>query len=214
MNHYRFLVLISFVLSLSSCVSTANTLKTEEKKNKVFRNELFGLEVDILDKWVIQSAEQIDSLREKGTDIVAGDDQRKRDQIKASAQSSMNLLTVFQYPIGTVADFNASYTIVAENLAPFPGVKTEAEYLSSVKFILSKAQVVYEFPEPDFKKEILGGKDFYTLNAIVKYGFYEIKQKYYTRISNGFVLSFIISYMHDSQKADLDRMLTSVQFSK
>lgn len=183
------------------------------EKNK-YLNSFFGMELTVPDNWIVQNKEQTENISKMGKKMVAGDDENLQAVIEASEINTANLITVFQYEVGTAVDYNPGFMLVAENIKNAPGVKTGGDYLFQTRKILKQAQVSYNYIDNNFTKLSLDNQNFYLMNCSIDYSGIRIKQKYYSTIVNGFALTAIISYMTDEQKDSLEKIINSIKFSK
>ncbi|MBN1501823.1 MAG: hypothetical protein JW982_16820 [Spirochaetes bacterium] len=218
-----FFLLLTGFISANAVSQEMNTADAEKKDigfdygsidSNIYKNSFFSLTASIPEKWFVQSKETTQMLIEKGKDIVAGDDENMKAVIRASDVNTAYLLTVFQNELGTPVEYNASFMIMAENLKLYPGIKTGKDYLFSARRLMNQSQIKYDHLDEDFEKRSIGGKEFYLMNALIKYAGLDIKQTYYCTTLNGFALNVIISYVTDEQKAILDKFVSSIRFNK
>ena len=219
------LVLVT-LLSITGCSkgksseSSTNTIKPTSTKvttGKVeglsYTNEFFGLSIQIPDKWAVQDKQSVDEMQEVGKDAVAGDDKELKKALDESKNTSLNLLTVFQHPLGSNITFNPSFVSIAENVSQFPSIKTGKEYLEGTKEILKKAQVEYVFGK-DIYEEKIDGISFNVMELSVTVNNIKIFQKYYSTITNKYSLNFIITYTTDEELKSVQQVLNSIKFAK
>ena len=148
---------------------------------------------------------------EVGAQAVAKDDEMLQKAIKASEVNTVNLLTVFEHEPGAAVDFNPNYMLIAENLKNFPGIKSGKEYLFHSRKILVNANIPYTHIDEEFEKEIVGGFEFYKLNASAEFAGIPVHQLYMACVRDGFVICFISSYSDDMQKETLEKIKNSIK---
>ena len=178
-------------------------------ENGIYKNEFFNLEVRYPQEWVVQSKEQVDALREKGGDIVAGDNESLKRAVKASEVNSAYLLTVFKYEVGAPVEFNPSFMVMAENTKMVPGIKDGKDYLFHAKKLLEQTQLGYTISD-DFYHKKIGSKEFYVMEASLSAGGMSVQQEYMVTVLNGFSLAFVASYGNEEQKNELYSIIEKV----
>tara|TARA_R110000868_G_scaffold6454_3_gene36613 strand:+ start:7743 stop:8396 length:654 start_codon:yes stop_codon:yes gene_type:complete len=183
-------------------------------KNNKYVNSFFNCELNIPTDWVVQTKEQIETISNKGKELIAGDDANMKAMMKTSQVNSANLLSVFQYERGAPVDYNSSISIVAENVKNLPGIKSGSDYLFQVKKMLTLSKIKFDSIAPDFKKETINNTVFYKMDAGITIMGINIKQSYYSTIVNGFSFSIVMSYTDEEQKNILLESINSLQFKK
>lgn len=178
--------------------------------NGSYANNYFEMTVSFNPDWKIGSEEQMNKIADKGKDLIAGDDSELKRGIKAAEVNSAYLLTVSRHEIGTTVEFNPSLLVVAENIKNFPEIKNGSDYLIQTKNLLQQSQINYYFEKAVYKKQI-GTLTFHVLEGKINYGTVVVTQEYYTTITKGFSLSFIISYANEEDKQELDTIIESIK---
>ena len=183
-------------------------------ENNVYNNSFFNFKASLPAEWIVQSKEQTENLVEKGKDIVAGEDDNLKAVIKASEINSAYLLTVFKYEVGAAVDYNPSLMLIAENLKLAPGIKKGSDYLFQTRKLLKQSQIQYNHIDNEFEKVKVGNYEFYKMELDLNHTGINIKQNYYSTISNGFSFSVIISFVTENQKKELEKILDTFEFKK
>jgi hypothetical protein len=213
LNLIGFLIITILITSCTPNGKPKNFDYGHTENNKYF-NSFFGLELSLPDNWIVQTKEQTENLSKMGKDLMAGDDKNLKAVINASEVNSANLLAVFQYEVGAAVDYNPSFMLVAENLKNTPGIKTGSDYLFQSRKLLKQSQVQYSYIDDEFKKEIINNQEFYTMNCSIDYMGFNIKQRYYSTIINGFCLSAIVTFTNDEHKTNLEKIISTMNFKK
>ena len=169
-----------------------------------------SISIDLPKDWNVQSREQMKEIASRGTNAIAGDDKIKKVELKAAQINVANLLAVFKYKLGTVADFNPSLSMVAENVRSHPNIKTGSDYLSQARKVLESSTLKYDSLPENFIKQEINGTEFYRMD--VQLTRMEIKQSYYVTIINGFSFNMTITYVNDDQKEILLKSIRSAKF--
>ncbi|MEM7104944.1 MAG: hypothetical protein AAF502_17540 [Bacteroidota bacterium] len=182
--------------------------------DQVYSNEYFECIMKLPDDWVVSSREQTEEITELGKDLVAGDDKKLEAVVNAAEINTANLLTVFQYEVGSPVEYNPSISLVAENIKMAPGIKDGSDYLFQSRRFLQQSQFQYDYLSKEFELHEINGTDFYKMDAFLTYLGLEIKQTYYATIKKGFSFVVVMSYNNDDQKQILEESLKSLAFKK
>lgn len=206
------IILLSFLAI--SCSGQEKNLPTNFDFGKtgkgIYTNDFFELEVNFNADWIVQDKQQLNQLVEMGTEMVTGDDQSFKSAVKASMVNVAYLLTVFKHELGAPVDFNPSFMIVAENTQLHPGIKKGSDYLFHTKKLLEQSQMAYYFEKEMFERRI-GSKTFHILEAKIDHTNQTIIQEYISTVTNGFTLSFIISFTSEDDREELYEVLENIK---
>jgi hypothetical protein len=172
----------------------------------VYANEFFGLSYTLPQGWTVHGEETQKVILETGKEIVAGEDQNKKRVMEAASKRTFQLLTVFEYPLGTPGKTNRGIQVMAENVAFAPGIQTGKDYLQVMQKNLSTSQVHFEF-EGEPVEETLDGIAFYH-----NYGHFQVSGKtvhevFYATMLKGYALSVVFSA---SSKEAVDESAKSI----
>jgi hypothetical protein len=181
-------------------------------ENGIYVNSFFDFEMAIPENWIIQTQEEMDYIQDLGQEMVAGDNEKLKNAIKAAEETTANLLVVFQYKIDSLVDYNPSLMIVSENVKKALVIRNGETYLKQARKILEKSGFQYDYIDNTFEKQTIGKKVFYLMNASVNVSGYTINQVYYSTVINGYALSIIISYASEEQKQVLLASVNSSVF--
>lgn len=213
---YKLFYFLLFPILISSCLSTGHPEDFDygSVSDNIYTNDYFRLTVNLPDNWDVQSQEQMEKMANIGKELVAGDDQKMKAVLKASEINNANLLAAFQYEIGTAVDYNPNFMIVAENIRLSPGIKTGSDYLYHSRKIMKQSQAQFDYISESFESELIGGIEFYKMDAILNFMGLEIKQRYYSTVLREFSLNVIISFMNEDQERVLLESINSMKFEK
>ena len=211
-----------FVLFIAVALTGCNNKPiTEEQgfeygsvKDGRYTNKFFDIQMDVPKDWDVQSQAENDAIMEEGKNMVAGDNKNMKAALKASEINTAGLLTVFKDKPGTTATFNPSIMLVAENLKNAPGVKTGKEYLFHSRKLMLAGQMQYNHIDEDFAKREINGWEFYTMNVSANYSGVTVNQVYLATVKDGFALGLIYSYADEAQKAELEKLINTVDYYK
>jgi hypothetical protein len=216
--------LLLCTLTLVSCGSkpadTANKDSKPEAEKKAasrvttstgnkFTNEFFNVSVEKPEGWYAADNKESDAQRERGGDMMAGDDKNMKAMVNAAQQKTTPLFSFFEVPPGTPGKANSNIIAIAEDIKGAPGVKTGCDYLTLAKNLSAKSQVKIEFAEKCETKSI-NGTDFNFVDAQISVGSQTIKQRYFAMIRNEHAISMVQTFADDSGKAKVDKVLETV----
>jgi len=205
------LVLLSLgVLVLGDNHVFAKDINYGQIQSGLYTNDYFNMSIQLPETWVIQSQAQQKALMKSGMKMLSGDDANLEKVLKASEKQTLNMFSVFKFEHGAPVEFNPSLIGVAERVANMPGIKRGADYHFHVKNVLRSGQMRYEFPE-EIYTEKLSGSDFDVMSSTLKVGKNKIYQKFYAAKSKDYILTFIISYTNESDKAELQSILKTLK---
>lgn len=208
---------LGLICFLAICLTQCKTGKPENFdygsiRGNTYSNSFFEMRMDIPEGWAIQSEEAMQQMTDMGGELIAGDDVIMKAKLKASEINSANLMSAFQYEVGTPLEvFNANVTLVAENMALAPGVKRGSDYLSHTQKFLKQSGVDYTFAD-NFDSETFDGQQFDYMDATLNTQGIAVQQRFYSTIINGFSFNAIISYDNEEQKEMLIDVLKSMKF--
>ncbi len=203
-----FSVIVAVSLLLTACgFSSRITLGVME--NGVYKNNYFGLSVQLPKEWSIQDIESMNQLAETENTSAGGEGETKKPDL--SQAETLNFIMASKYPQNQQEAVNPSFICNSENLSFLQNVKTGKDYLESAKNLLIDSQLPYIF-EKDIYTEKLGEKDFNVMEAFIQSGSTKVTQRYYSAIIKDYALNFIVTYFDDASKAEVDSILKTVSF--
>lgn len=206
-------LIVSVMLTVTGC----NKAPEEEIeygviRDGVYSNSYFNMSIKVPRNWVVKSqAEQIEMI-DSGAELLAGDYNNFKADIKASAKQTVNLFSFSKYEKGTSGRSNPSIYAAAENMVNSPGIKGGSDYLFEIKKTLVSGQVKYEFPGDIYTKAI-SGVSFDVMLAVIPVGNTKAKQEFYATKMNNYALYFILTYSKNTEKKQLNDILSSLKFS-
>jgi hypothetical protein len=180
-------------------------------KNSVYQNNYFGLTVTIPTDWSVQDQASQQQIMVAGKALVAGDDKNLKAVLKATELQSVNLFTVFKYPLGSPVTFNPAIVAVAETVRQLPGIQRGKDYLFHARQLLQSSQVRASFPKEIYTVR-LGGVDFDVMDSEFSIRGITVKEKYYATIRKGYALAFVVSYEKDEEESFQRKVLETITF--
>ncbi len=210
---YVLLIILSTIITSCKTNSKPENFDYGKVENHIYRNAFFNLKISLPPEWIVQTKEQTEELVKKGSDLVTGDNNNLKAIIKASEVNSAYLLTLFKHEVGAAVNYNPGLILIAENLKQFPGIKNGADYLFHTRKFLKQSQIQYNNIDDNFEKVKISNQEFYKMDLDLNHGNLNIKQSYYSTIKNGFSINFILSYINNEQKKELEEILNTLIFN-
>lgn len=209
--------LVLIVLVLIGCNSQEKNLPDDfdfgSIQENVYQNNFFDMEITFDPDWIIQSKQQMNSIQERGVNTISGDSKTLKADIKASMVNTAYLFSLFKYEFGSTVEYNPSFMVVAENTKNFPGIKRGKDYLLNVKKTLKQTELNYTFDKEVYTIEI-GGKSFDVMQADLNFFNKTIIQEYFSTVTKGVCLSFILTYSNKDQKSELYTIVNQIKITE
>ena len=101
--------------------------------------------------------------------------------------------------------------IMAENLGVGSGISSGKEYLETLRNLLKKSKMPYQF-DSDISVRRIGNKQFDYLPVSIKRNGVTVGQYYFSVIKRNFALSVIISFFSEEQKYQLEEIINQIKF--
>ena len=178
-------------------------------KSGVYTNNYFDFEIKFDTSWHVQSQAQLNGLVKRGQKMLENNELLNK-AIEASKVNTAYLFAMFKYEVGAAVQSNPSLMVVAENTKSLPGIKKGKDYLFHAKNSLSQTQLNYTF-DPISETKKLGSFEFDILTAKLDVMTKKIVQEYITTVTDGFALSFILSYTSDQEKEELYKVIEGMK---
>lgn len=208
---FSVLFLFSFIATIGQSIE--NTPNYAYLEGNLYTNKFLSFSVEVPENWIIQNEEQLIELKKIGVDLVVGENEKLKNLLN-NTNGVYNLLTVFQYEVGSpIDDFNTNFALIAEDVSYAPGIKTGSDYLFHAKKLLLQTSLnIVQIDDAASKIEI-GGIEFYKMHIEISMFDNMIKQDYYSTIMKGYSLGIIVSYQDDYQKQLVDKIINSFKFN-
>ena len=209
---------IATAAAVASISSGCRKKKTEEIdfgtiEDSVYRNKYFGFTLRVPDKWQVQDDKAKETITDIGREALLGEDRNFETATNASQLRTVNLLTVFKYPLEFAVSYNPGLACIAEKVDNRTGIKDGKDCLYQVKKFLEASELKPAFPK-EIYSQTLGSIAFDVLYIEINFGNMVVKQKYYTTIIKGYALSFIISFSTEEELKSLNQSLESLSFEQ
>jgi hypothetical protein len=206
----KFLIYCLLAVFILSCTSDKDKVPDNgEIDVGIYSNEFFDFSLTIPEKWVIQNFEQYNRLEEEGKAALKKSDSTIGNNVNSTNSNIINLLTLFEFHPGSVETFNASFILMAERLPENLSKMDEKAYLLLTQKQLEKTGLYKPIGTKGAKVKF-GNAEFYALKVLSSQEGGEMYQEFYTNIQKGYALVIIISYSNESQRSQLQTILSSI----
>lgn len=211
-----FLVLLAAVAGCNQSNKIPENFDYGIIDNDVYTNSFFGMEVPLIPGWSVQNKEEMARLMDKGAEYIGKKDKKLGEQVKASTITTANLLLMFKYAIDSASSevnaFNASFLMLAENVAARSDIKSGTDYLDQLKKLIARTYTNFKV-SPEYSVIKVGHKNFDVLKVKnITTGDVEVTQLYCCLIEKGFALVITISYSGEEQEDELRTHLNKIKF--
>jgi hypothetical protein len=180
-------------------------------QNSVYKNNYLGLTIPVPNDWYVLDNEMKKLLLELGKETLSEASDSKIT-FDSSELASLNLLTMFQYPLETPVESNPSFVCVAEKISQYPNLQTN-NYLLLTKDLLQSTQMELIF-EKDIYSETIDTTSFDVMELKIPADSMTLTQKYYCVFIKDYALTFIITYESEEESKILDNILDDIEISQ
>jgi hypothetical protein len=172
----------------------------------VYRNDYFGLRINIPSGWTIQGDDTKQRIKEGGKALMVPKDETDKNEQEAAVERTLNLLSISKFPLGTPGQSNALFMAIAE---PVPLSASGPDYMKQLKSAMEQTKVPVTFVD-DNQVETINGVQFYRLTVTLTPGENLVRQRYYVIIKKGYALGLITTITSDSDNDTVNSILRSV----
>jgi len=213
MKHLTLALLMS--VALVACSKKEDTPSVETPSapgggSGMIENKLFEFSVSKPAGWHVQSTEEMIKLSQKGSSLMAGNDQNMKVLLEESLKTTLPLFGFFQHPPGTPVPTNASLMGVAENVSQAPGIKKGCDYIFHARKLIEGAALKYTV-SPGCQTLTQNGITFGYMDASVTANGVDVKQRYLACVSGNHVLSFVQTYFDEKSKQEVEAAFATVK---
>ncbi len=176
-----------------------------------YNNSMFGFSYTYPAGWTPQGDATNQEILKLGRGLAGGDDPARKAAFDVAMERTYQLLTVFQYPVGTPGKPNSSIQVIAERVDFAPGIKDGRDYLLDLETQIKRGGVHPEFSE-NITEFTIGGKQFFRLDDDLRFPAGLIHQMYISTKLDKYILSFILTSRSQEDLNMLYNTLGSVKF--
>ena len=195
----------------SESASVPARLNTAGASENTYTNSQFGFTYTFPAGWTVHGDATNKEIMKVGKNLMAGDDPTKKAAYDASVDRTSQLLTVFQYPLGTPVKFNQSIQVISERVDFAPGIRSGKEYLLILESTMKKGTVPVDFAD-DITEATFGGKQFFRLDDQLHFPSATLHQTFISTRLETHTLSFILTSMTQEDLEKLVSTLNSLKF--
>lgn len=171
-----------------------------------YTNNFFGLSLSVPPTWVVVSAERSETITEQSSKLLTGE-QKKKEEIDASVQRSVILLSLTKLPAGEPD--NASFMLIAERI-PSTSIKTGVDVIQAMQNAFKGTNFSLEF-QGETQTDRIGGTDFAIATVRNSSPNGTFMQKIYVTLKNGYAVELFYTYQNDTDLLALHSIVGTVK---
>jgi hypothetical protein len=212
MRLFRLLILGIISILVASCNNSVATSTPDEGviSNNVYENKYFSFSLPLPDGWAVADSKAKESMRQTSKELVAKDDPALEAAMNKAEQTTYQLLTLSEKPIGTSPSPNPSIIVGAEKVSQVPSIKNGNDYISQATKILIQ-QLPYEPLEKIYEYD-LAGKPFYRTDLVLNTQVGRLNQSYISMVSKEYALTFILTGQTKEEISRLENIIKAGNF--
>jgi hypothetical protein len=177
----------------------------------IYTNQFFGFRYEAPPGWTAHGDETKKEIMATGKSLIDQNTPAGKAIADRSSEKTHQLLTLFQYPLGTPVVENQLVQILAEDVRYAPGIRSGREYLLNVTRVLKIMKSVPEFDEEP-KKITYGGQTMYRIDILTKHSTKATYQCMVATVSKGYAISFVFTSFSPEGRDKLVKTLDSLRF--
>ncbi|HEX8131653.1 MAG TPA: hypothetical protein VF527_21330 [Pyrinomonadaceae bacterium] len=175
-----------------------------------YTNAFFGLQLTIPEGWRVADEAATRQIDQQGADLIAGDSEEKRAQLKAAASKTSNLLTMGKV-ISVGGATESAVLIFGAEAVPVWLIKTPQEYIGQARRLLQTSAMPVKVEEGT-RSETIGGVEFSVLDVSSEQPGGIVRQHYYATLRKGYALFIISTFASNQGTEAIGEVLKSVKF--
>ncbi len=206
MKRYPFLIAVVFLLCLAPPSHAQQFTGPDDAtvSRGVYTNRFFGFSVTYPKDWVVHGDATNVRLREIGKERATSTGAMSAATSEVVLRNTYQLLTTFQYPMGSAIEVNPGFMLVAERVSHAPAIVTGRDYLLHVRPLMLKTGVV---PVGEPVELTLAGRQFFRQDSRMEMNGISMAQTIIITVTQGFALAFILS---GKDQAPMNEMINAV----
>ena len=177
----------------------------------VYTNHFWGFRYEAPHGWTAHGDETKKEIMAVGKSLVDQKTLTGKVVANRSDERTHQLLTLFQYPLGTPGVENQSVQLLAEDVRFAPGIRSGREYLLNVGQVLRAMKTSPEFDEKP-KEVTYGGQTMYRMDITMKLPTKVIYQSMIATVLKGYGIAFAFTSYSPEGRDKLVKTLDSLQF--
>ena len=205
------IVILLYFIAPVSKAQQASTPDDSSLDNGVYSNRFFGFSVRYPKGWVVHGDATKRRLRDISKERAVGTGALPAELAEVMLKSTYQLLTTFQYALGTPnIEVNPSFIVVAENVSHAPAIVDGRDYLLYVRPMMIKQGFESIREEPI--QLVLAGYKFFRQDSRMQVGGMTIQQAVIITVINGYALAFILSGKEPQSIDEMANALSTLKF--
>jgi hypothetical protein len=204
---------VSKTPSSSDSKGSAPQTLTGGVSDHTYTNSTFGFSYTFPDGWTVHGAETQKEIMKVGKAVATGNDPGRKAAFDAAADRTTQLLTVFQYPLGTPVKFNSSVQVMAEDVGFAPGIKSGKDYLLVMEIGMKRGSLPVEFAD-GITEYTVDGRQFFRLDDQLHLATVAAHQAFISTKVGKYILSFVLTSGSQEDLEMLVGTLNSISFNK
>jgi hypothetical protein len=199
---------------------TAGASKAEEDSTvfdpgtfsqNIYTNRWLGFQYEAPSGWTAHGEETKKEIMEIGKSLVDQNTSTGKALADRGVERTHQLLTLFQYPLGTPGFDNQLVQVLAEDIRFAPGIRNGRDYLLNVERALKMVKTSPEFDEEP-REVTYGGQTLYRLDITTKLPMKIIYQSMVATVLKGYGISFAFTSFSPEGRDKLVKTLDSLRF--
>jgi hypothetical protein len=177
----------------------------------VYVNRFLGIRYQAPPGWTPHGEETQKEIMAVGKSLVDQNTSTGKIVAARSDERTHQLLTLFQYPLGTPGVDNQLVQIMAEDVRFAPGIKSGRDYLLNVERVLKLMKTMPKFDEEP-KEVTYGAKSMYCMNITTNMPSKTVYQAMVATVLKGYAVSFAFTSYSIEARDQLVRTIESLRF--
>ncbi len=197
------------VLGLAGCGKGEPEALTHATDDGLHTNDYFGLSVQKPETWYAQDFEEMMAMLQMGARAMSGEDENMRTMIEDALDKTLPLFAFYEAPPGTPSPFNANIQGIAENIGDYPGIESGCGYLANTMNLMEQSAIQVG-ASGECTTQTIAGTTMSTQPLRMQMGSMSIRQRYYTCLNGEHAVGFIMTWVDEDQKRQLERILDTI----
>lgn len=207
------LTALAIIAALAGC-APAKPVSSGAFDGVAYANDYFGLSFAVPDSWVIYSKQEMVNVLAVGTEQIGSEDKEAEKTMDLGEQELLYLAYATNhaadYMDGNIIDF----CVIAEkfNAAVKVLVKNGKDYAELA--IKNNKESNQDYNASEVTTETINGVEYGVFEVLSEMDGYEMRQRFYCTVKNGYALLFTMNYFEDAEMNELQPILDSISFAK
>jgi hypothetical protein len=174
--------------------------------NGVYKNEFFGVKVDIPSEMHVLTKQEQGDARDGGTRMLSKDVDGDQEAWERAVKAEVLLLSVSEVKPGTGPSASLNIGVIRQST----GTTSKQVADTAKEFLLRNPAISIVSNTMALK---LAARDFSRLELKVKTGGPELDVRYYVTIVRGYSMTFVVTYLEKEQLDRFEKVLATVKFT-